>query len=144
MADVNKKLRKKSKIPSDLNAQSNLNSDTHKTNKSMHVTVPLDIYEIMKKKLYDDGFNMQQVFREFSLMLATNDSSGNQVFELIKKRIIDKKAKNLQGNAQVADINDDMLYHIIEETDEHNEERDEERETADEEFDYYESDVTVY
>jgi hypothetical protein len=94
-----------------------LRTDIFFNRKSVHVKLSRETHTLLREKLFRHGITMQDLFQE-AAELAISDSIRTEKFlEKISKKKLVNSLEKLDKNQKIGDINSDILYNLLEDSD---------------------------
>lgn len=96
-----------------------MRTDVFFNKKSVHVKLTRETHTLLREKLFRHGITMQDLFQEAAEMAVSEGVRSDKLLEKIaKKKLLASLQKIDSGQKTVVgDLDSEMLYNLLEETD---------------------------
>lgn len=96
-----------------------MRTDIFFNKKSVHVKLERETHVLLREKLFRYGITMQDLFQEAAEMAVTEGTKSEKLLEKIakKKLLASLEKPNKEQKASYGELNSDMLYNLLEDSD---------------------------
>lgn len=96
-----------------------MRTDVFFNKKSVHVKLTRETHTLLREKLFRHGITMQDLFQEAAEMAVSEGVRSEKLLEKIAKKKLMSSLQKLESNQKtvIGDIDSEMLYNLLEETD---------------------------
>lgn len=99
-----------------------MRTDIFFNKKSVHVKLVRETHTLLREKLFRHGITMQDLFQEAAEFAISDSIKSEKFLEKIAKKKLINSLEKMDKNHKIGNINSDMLYNLLEESDD-NEQR---------------------
>lgn len=96
-----------------------MRTDVFFNKKSVHVKLTRETHTLLREKLFRHGITMQDLFQEAAEMAVSDGIRSDKLLEKIAKKKLLASLQKIDNNQKtvIGDLDSEMLYNLLEETD---------------------------
>ncbi len=94
-----------------------MRTDIFFNRKSVHVKLSRDTHTLLREKLFRHGITMQDLFQEAADLAIADSVKSEKFLEKIARKKLISSLEKIDKNQKIVDINSEILYNLIEDSD---------------------------